>query len=210
MNRGCCSRARLVYCDRVIGACTEDACNVDASGTPPARFPDKHGVVMDTGTFLGADIGKERALCLAARPYGRAWPSASPGKSCTLTAIGSSRVTRSLEPCPPNRDITLSDNERRQSLSTRRHPAVDVGGPALPNSRAVRRGADEEPWREPRHDHRVGTPSGAAEQTRPSGHHPARHAVQPSPPGPARRNACAQRQATSRPLGGRCDGRAGC
>src|SRR5207244_936224 len=42
-------------------------------------------------------------------------------------------------------------------------------------------------------------PSGAAEQTRPGGHHPARHAVQPSPPGPARRTACAQRQATARP-----------
>src|ERR1700736_3650563 len=83
--------------------------------------------------------------------------------------------------------------------STRRHPAVDEGGPAPPNSHAVRRRADEERWREPRCDHRVGAPTGAAEQTRPGDHHPARHVVQPSPPGPARRTACAQREATARP-----------
>ena len=53
-----------------------------------------------------------------------------------------------------------------------------------PNSHAVRGRADEERWRESRRDHRVGTPSGAAEQTRPGDHHPARHAVQPSPPVP--------------------------
>jgi transposase len=47
------------------------ACNVDASGTPPADAEHYTGVVMDTGTFVGVDIGKSGHYALAIDATGK-------------------------------------------------------------------------------------------------------------------------------------------